>query len=65
MSMFFAASAKEVTVSVGAGEHWKEKREPQFAVWLETADGVFLRTLYVTSRASKKKLDFQSERRPA
>lgn len=65
MSMFFAASAKEVTVSVGAGEHWKEKREPQFAVWLETADGVFLRTLYVTSRASKKSWIFSpKEGRP-
>ena len=33
------AFAKEVTVSVRAGEHWKEKRGPQFAVWLE--DGMY------------------------
>ena len=25
--------AKEITVSVGAGQHWKEKREPQFSVF--------------------------------
>ena len=24
--------AKEITVSVGAGQHWKEKREAQFSV---------------------------------
>lgn len=27
--------AKEITISVGAGQHWKEKREPQFSVWFE------------------------------
>ena len=46
--------AKEITVSVGAGQHWKEKREPQFSVWLEDSDGNFIRTLYVTERASHK-----------
>ena len=50
---FFSLYAKEITVSVGAGEHWKQKREPQLAVWLEDADGNFLRTLYVTERASR------------
>lgn len=44
--------AKEITISVGAGQHWKEKREPQFSVWLEDSDGNFIRTLYVTERAS-------------
>ena len=44
--------AKEITISVGAGQHWKEKKEPQFSVWLEDSDGNFIRTLYVTERAS-------------
>ncbi|MCR5613362.1 DUF2271 domain-containing protein [Treponema sp.] len=51
MSLLYA---KEITISVGAGQHWKEKREPQFAVWLEDSDGNFIRTLYVTERASHK-----------
>ncbi|MBR1616032.1 MAG: hypothetical protein IJ673_11255 [Treponema sp.] len=46
--------AKEITISVGAGQHWKEKREPQFSVWLEDSDGNFIRTLYVIERASHK-----------
>ena len=46
--------AKEITISVGAGKHWKEKREPQFSVWLEDSAGNFIRTLYVTERASHK-----------
>ena len=46
--------AKEITVSVGAGQHWKEKREPQFSVWLEDSEGNFIKTLYVTERASRK-----------
>ena len=46
--------AKEITISVGAGQHWKEKREPQFSVWLEDSDGNFIKTLYVTERASHK-----------
>ena len=46
--------AKEIKISVGAGQHWKEKREPQFSVWLEDSNGNFIRTLYVTERASHK-----------
>ena len=46
--------AKEITVSVGAGQHWKQKSEPQFAVWLEDADGNYIKTLYVTGKAGKK-----------
>lgn len=46
-----SAFAKGITVSIGAGTNWKEKREPQIAVWLEDADGNYIRTLYVTSRA--------------
>ncbi len=46
--------AKEITISVGAGQHWKEKKAPQFSVWLEDSDGNFIRTLYVTERASHK-----------
>ena len=51
---FSFAFAREVTVSVGAGQCWKQKSTPQFAVWLEDEDGNFIRTLYVTQRASKK-----------
>lgn len=59
------AFAKEVTVSVRAGEHWKEKRGPQFAVWLEDENGTFLRTLYITARASKRSWIFSpKEGRP-
>lgn len=50
--------AKEVTISVGAGENWKQKSNPQFAVWLEDENGNFIRTLYVTRRASKKSWRF-------
>ena len=49
-----SAVAKGITVSIGAGTNWKEKREPQVAVWLEDADGNYIRTLYVTSRAEKR-----------
>lgn len=49
-----SAFAKSITVSIGAGTNWKEKREPQVAVWLEDADGKYIRTLYVTSRAEKR-----------
>ncbi|MBP5519083.1 MAG: DUF2271 domain-containing protein [Treponema sp.] len=51
-SMLFA---KEVTISVGAGECWKQKSEPQFALWIEDENGNFIKTLYVTQRAGKKK----------
>ena len=51
MNFFYA---KEITVSVGAGQHWKEKREAQFSVWLEDSDGNFIKTLYVTERASQR-----------
>lgn len=47
-------SAKEITVFVTAGENWKEKREPQVAIWLEDENGSYIKTLYVTNRASKK-----------
>ena len=46
--------ARDVTISVGAGECWKQKSEPQFSVWLEDENGNFIRTLYVTQRAGKK-----------
>ncbi len=46
--------AKDITISVGAGENWKQKREPQVAIWLEDADGNYIKTLYVTERASHK-----------
>ena len=57
--------AKEITVSVGAGQHWKQKSEPQFAVWLEDADGNYIKTIYVTGKASKKRWVFSpKEGRP-
>jgi len=46
--------AKDITISVGAGENWKQKREPQLAIWLEDTEGNYIKTLYVTERASHK-----------
>ena len=46
--------ANDITISVGAGENWKQKREPQFVIWLEDTEGNYVRTLYVTERASHK-----------
>lgn len=46
--------AKDITISVGAGQNWKQKREPQAAVWLEDINGNYIKTLYVTERASHK-----------
>ena len=46
--------AKEVSVVIGTGEHWKTKMNPQCAVWLEDTDGNYVRTLYVTRRVSKR-----------
>lgn len=54
MTFLTTAFAQEVIVSVGAGAHWKAKGTPQCAVWLEDADGTFIRTLYVTNRAGKR-----------
>ena len=62
---FAAAFAKEISVKVTPGEHWKEKREPQVAVWLEDEEGNYIRTLYVTERASHKSWIFSpKEGRP-
>jgi len=49
-----ALFAREATVSIGAGKNWKEKMASQCAVWLEDANGNYVRTLYVTQRASKR-----------
>lgn len=49
-----ALFAKEITVVVDAGKNWKAKMDPQCAVWLEDADGNYVRTLYVTQRSSKR-----------
>ena len=51
----FPVFAREITVSVGAGKNWKQKSEPQVAIWVENESGVFLKTLYVTQRAGKRK----------
>ena len=62
---FVSVFAKEISVKVTPGEHWKEKREPQVAVWLEDEDGNYIRTLYVTERASHKSWIFSpKEGRP-
>ena len=54
---FFAAMAaslyaRDVTISVGAGEGWKSGKEPQVAIWLEDQNGRYIKTLYVTKKAS-------------
>lgn len=62
---FAAAFAKEISVKVTPGENWKEKREPQVAVWLEDEERNYIRTLYVTERASHKSWIFSpKEGRP-
>ena len=55
-ALFLASAAvfpREAKISVGAGENWKGKRTPQFAIWLEDSEGNYLKTLYVTGKASK------------
>lgn len=42
----------KLQVSVGAGDGWKSGHEPQIAVWLEDEQGRYLKTLYVTQKAS-------------
>lgn len=54
LSATSALFAKEITVVVDAGKNWKAKMDPQCAVWLEDADGNYVRTLYVTQRSSKR-----------
>lgn len=51
---FGAAFAREINIKVRPGQHWKEKREPQIALWLEDSQGNYIRTLYVTERAGHK-----------
>lgn len=51
---FGAAFAREINIKVRPGQHWKEKREPQIALWLEDSGGNYIRTLYVTERAGHK-----------
>ncbi len=46
--------AREITVSVGAGESWDKGQSPQLAIWLEDSEGNYVRTLYVTKKASQK-----------
>jgi len=49
-----AAADGTLTVTVTPGTYWKTERGPQFAVWVEKADGTYITTLYVTQRAAKK-----------
>jgi hypothetical protein len=49
-----AAVDGTLTVTVTPGTYWKTERGPQFAVWIEKADGTYVTTLYVTQRAAKK-----------
>lgn len=51
---FGAVFAREINIKVRPGQHWKEKREPQIALWLEDSGGNYIRTLYVTERAGHK-----------
>ena len=57
IAAFFLVSAavfpREAKISVGAGENWKGKHTPQFAIWLEDNEENYLKTLYVTGKASK------------
>lgn len=48
-AMAASLHARDVTVSIGAGEGWKG---PQLAVWLEDEEGRYIKTLYVTQKAS-------------
>jgi hypothetical protein len=43
-----------LTVTITPGACWKTDRNPQFAVWVETAGGTYVTTLFVTQRAAKK-----------
>lgn len=45
--------AKEISVRVEGGENWSKKGAPQFAIWLEDSDGNYVKTIYVTERASR------------
>lgn len=49
-----SASARDITISVGAGKNWKAVHGAQFSIWLEDTDGNYLQTLYVTRKASKR-----------
>ena len=51
-AMALFVHAREITVSIGAGDGWKIGHEPQLAVWLEDEQGRYLKTLYVTQKAS-------------
>ncbi len=51
-AMALFAHAREITVSIGAGDGWKSGHEPQIAIWLEDEQGRYLKTLYVTQKAS-------------
>ena len=46
--------ARDITVSVGAGDSWNKGKAPQLAVWLEDTEGSYVRTLYVTKKAGLK-----------
>lgn len=54
--LYASEPAKEgtLTVTITPGASWKTERDPQFAVWVEKADGTYVTTLYVTQRAAKK-----------
>ncbi len=57
--------AREAKISVTTGESWKGSHLPQFAIWLEDTDGNYLKTLYVTKKASKRSWIFApNEGRP-
>jgi len=58
LGIFSLLSAKEITVSVEPGNHWKQKMTPQAAIWLEDESGNYIKTLYVTKKIAKKKFIF-------
>lgn len=56
--------AEKITVAVNPGEAFKN-RAPQIAVWIETSDGTYVDTLFVTKKASENKWIFSpKEGRP-
>ena len=51
--------AREVTISVGAGESWKGRHGPQFAIWLEDTEGNYISTLKTAGKTSGKGQNIQ------
>lgn len=55
-SLLFSAFsfAENISIAINPGEYFK-KRAPQIAVWIETSNGKFIDTLFVTKKAAQNK----------